>query len=107
MSENTHIQESSAAGLQHPGYGLYILVWAGLVGLTTITVALAGFNLAGLTVVTALAIAIVKSLLVTNYFMHVRTDSPIFKVFIFVCIAIFLTMIVLTFFDLTYRFPLK
>ncbi len=100
MSENTHTQ-------QHPGYGLYILVWAGLVGLTTITVALAGFNLAGLTVVTALAIAIVKSLLVTNYFMHVKTDSPVFRVFIFVCIAIFIVVIVLTFFDLTYRFPLK
>lgn len=100
MSENTHTQE-------HPGYGLYILVWAGLVGLTTITVALAGFNLVGLTVVTALAIAIVKSLLVTNYFMHVRTDSAVFKIFIFVCIAIFLVVIILTFFDLTYRFPLK
>lgn len=100
MSENTHTQ-------QHPGYGLYILVWAGLVGLTTITVALAGFNLAGLTIVTALAIAIVKSLLVTNYFMHVKTDSPVFRVFIFVCIAIFIVVIVLTFFDLTYRFPLK
>ncbi len=100
MSENTHTQ-------QHPGYGLYILVWAGLVGLTTITVALAGFNLAGLTVVTALAIAIVKSLLVTNYFMHVKTDSPVFRVFIFVCIAVFIVVIVLTFFDLTYRFPLK
>ncbi len=100
MSENTHTQ-------QHPGYGLYILVWAGLVGLTTITVALAGFNLAGLTVITALAIAIIKSLLVTNYFMHVKTDSPVFRVFIFVCIAVFLVVIVLTFFDLTYRFPLK
>ncbi len=100
MSENTHTQE-------HPGYGLYIVVWAGLVGLTTITVALAGFNLVGLTVVTALAIAIVKSLLVTNYFMHVKTDSAVFKVFIFVCIAIFLVVIILTFFDLTYRFPLK
>ena len=92
---------------EHPGYGVYILVWAGLVGLTTITVTLAGFNLASLTIVVALAIAVVKSLLVTNYFMHVKTDSTIFKVFIFVCIAIFLTMIILTFFDLTYRFPLK
>lgn len=97
---NTHSQE-------HPGYGLYILVWAGLVGLTTVTVALAGFNLASLTIVVAIAIAIVKSLLVTNYFMHVRTDSAVFKVFIFVCLSIFLVMIVLTFFDLTYRFPLK
>jgi cytochrome c oxidase subunit 4 len=102
MNDNTHTQPH-----EHPGYGVYILVWAGLVGLTTITVTLAGFNLASLTIVVALAIAVVKSLLVTNYFMHVKTDSTIFKVFIFVCIAIFLTMIILTFFDLTYRFPLK
>lgn len=102
MSEhNTNVHH------EHTGYGLYVLVWAGLVGLTTITVALAGFNLASLTIIVALAIAIVKSLLVTNYFMHVKTDSAVFKVFIFVCIAIFLVMIVLTFFDLTYRFPLK
>ena len=102
MSDNTNTHTH-----EHPGYGLYILVWAGLVGLTTVTVALAGFNLASLTIVVAMAIAIVKSLLVTNYFMHVRTDSAVFKVFIFVCLAIFLVMIVLTFFDLTYRFPLK
>jgi len=99
-NSNTHIDA-------HPGYGLYILVWAGLVGLTTITVALAGFNLASLTIVVAIIIAIVKSLLVTNYFMHVRTDSPVFKVFIFLTIAIFLVMIILTFFDLTYRTPIK
>lgn len=102
MSDN-----HSNAHHEHLGYGLYILVWAGLVGLTTITVALAGFNLASLTIVVAMGIAIVKSMLVTNYFMHVKTDSGVFKVFIFVCIAIFLVMIVLTFFDLTYRFPLK
>ncbi len=102
MSDNTNTHTH-----EHPGYGLYVLVWAGLVGLTTITVALAGFNLASLTVVVAMAIAVIKSLLVTNYFMHVKTDSAIFKVFIFVCLAIFLTMIVLTFFGLTYRFPLK
>jgi len=100
MSDNTHTHE-------HPGYGVYILVWAGLVGLTTITVALAGFNLASLTVVVAMAIAVTKSLFVVNYFMHVRTDSAVFKIFIFVCLAIFLTMIILTFFDLIYRFPLK
>jgi cytochrome c oxidase subunit 4 len=102
MSDNTNTHSH-----EHPGYGLYVLVWAGLVGLTTVTVALAGFNLASLTIVVAMAIAVVKSLLVTNYFMHVKTDSPVFKIFIFVCLAIFLTMIILTFFDLTYRFPLK
>ena len=89
------------------GYGTYILVWLGLVALTTLTVAIAGLNLAGLTVATALAIATVKSILVANYFMHIKSESRVFKVFILVCIVIFLTMIILTFFDLIFRSPGK
>ena len=65
----------------HPvSYGIYVLVWFGLVGLTLLTVSVAGLNLVSLTVVTAIAIALIKSLLVTNYFMHIRTDSRVFKV---------------------------
>jgi caa(3)-type oxidase, subunit IV len=77
--------------ITHTGenYGLYIVVWLGLVALTLITVALAGFNLLYLTVVTALAIAIVKSLLVVNYFMHVKTDSPVLK-FLLECLLLLL-----------------
>jgi len=84
-------------------YGIYILVWLGLVGLTLLTVSVSGLNLASLTIVTALTIAIIKSLLVTNYFMHVRTDTRVFKVFIFVSLIMFLTLIILTFFDITFR----
>jgi cytochrome c oxidase subunit 4 len=88
------------------GYGTYVLVWAGLISFTAITVALTGFKLAAFAVVVALLIASVKSLMVANYFMHVKFDSKIFKVFILLCIVIFLTMIILTFFDLIYREPL-
>jgi cytochrome c oxidase subunit IV len=93
--ENTH----------STNYGTYVLVWLGLVALTTLTVAIAGLNLASVTVVVALAIATTKSLLVANYFMHVKSDSRVFKVFILVCIIIFLTMIILTFVDLIFRVP--
>ena len=85
------------------GYGIYILVWFGLLSLTLLTVSVSGLNLASLTVATAIGIAIVKSLLVTNYFMHVRTDSRVFKVFIFVCLIMYLTLIILTFFDVAFR----
>jgi cytochrome c oxidase subunit 4 len=88
-------------------YGVYISVWIGLVGLTAVTVALAGLNLAGLAVVTALAIAIIKSTMVAGYFMHVKSDSKVFKIFIGLCLIVFLAVIILTFFDLTYRVPLK
>ena len=88
------------------GYGTYVLVWAGLVAFTAITIALTGIQLAAFAVVVALVIASVKSLMVASYFMHVKFDSKIFKVFILLCIIIFLIMIILTFFDLTYREPL-
>jgi cytochrome c oxidase subunit IV len=88
-------------------YGTYVLIWLGLVVLTTLTVAIAGLNLYSLTIVVALLIATTKSLLVANYFMHVRSDSRVFKVFIVVCIVIFLTMIILTFFDLIFRYSAK
>ncbi len=88
------------------GYGTYVLVWAGLVAFTAITVALTGMKLAAFALVVALVIASVKSLMVANYFMHVKFDSKIFRVFIFLCLVIFLVMIVLTFFDLIYREPL-
>lgn len=95
-NEHQHHPESS-------GYGIYILIWLGLVSLTVITVSLSGLNLQGLTVITALTIATIKSALVMNYFMHIKYETMIFKVFIAVCIIIFIVMIVLTFFDLTYR----
>jgi cytochrome c oxidase subunit IV len=99
--------ENSANKEHSLNYGVYISVWVGLVGLTAITVALTGLNLAGLAVVAALAIAIIKSTMVAGYFMHVRSDSKVFKIFIGLCLAVFLIVVILTFFDLTYRVPLK
>ena len=87
-------------------YGTYVLVWLALIGLTAITVTAAGINLGSMALIAALIIATVKTTLVMNYFMHVKFDSLIFKIFIAVCVVIFLTMIILTFFDLIYRDPL-
>ncbi|MBK7868009.1 MAG: hypothetical protein IPJ75_14120 [Ignavibacteriales bacterium] len=43
------------------GYGHYILIWFALLILTGLTVAVAGINFGNLTIITALAIASVKS----------------------------------------------
>jgi cytochrome c oxidase subunit IV len=104
MENNT---DTNLEHVHNSGYGLYISVWIGLVGLTVITVALAGVNLAGLAVATAIAIATIKAGMVANYFMHVKFDNKIFKIFIAICLVIFLIMIILTFFDLIYRNPVK
>lgn len=107
LENEAHHEEEHLEHAEHDtGYGTYILVWLGLVGLTAITVTLSGISLGSLAIITALLIATIKTVLVANYFMHVKFDNTIFKVFICVCIIIFLTMIVLTFFDLTFRNPL-
>jgi caa(3)-type oxidase subunit IV len=79
------------------------MVWLGLVALTTATVSVAGFEFGGVTVIIALLIATAKSLLVGNYFMHLKFEKAIFKIFIAVCIITFLFMIILTFSDLSFR----
>ena len=84
-------------------YGPYILVFFGLMALTAVTVSVAGINLGKLTLTVALLIAGVKTVLVGNYFMHIKFDSAIIKVFVAICVLIFITMIGLTFFDLTFR----
>ena len=71
------------------------------------TVAVAGLHIRGLIVITALAIATTKASIVLNYFMHIKWESRVFKVFIAVCLIIFAVMVILTFFDLTYRPTIK
>ncbi len=101
MSE--HNTDSHSAESHVIGYGTYIMVWLGLVSLTAVTVSVAGFEFGGVTIIIALLIATVKSLLVGNYFMHLKFEKVIFKVFIVVCLVTFLIMIILTFSDLSFR----
>jgi cytochrome c oxidase subunit IV len=101
MSEQN--TDSHSAENHSIGYGTYIMVWLGLVALTAVTVSVAGFEFGGVTVIIALLIATVKSLLVGNYFMHIKFEKVIFKIFIVVCIVTFLIMIILTFADLSFR----
>jgi len=85
-------------------YRTYILVWAGLIILTGMTLSAAGMELGRWTVPIALAIAGAKSGLVLNYFMHLRSERLlIFKVIIPLVLAVFLIFILLTFSDLAFR----
>lgn len=85
------------------GYGTYFLVWLGLVAFTAVTVTIAGLNLGAITLTTALLIAGVKSFLVITYFMHVKYDNAMIKLFIGVCLLIFVIIMLLTFSDLSFR----
>ncbi len=53
----------------------YIVVWAALMALMILTAALSRINLGEWSTVVALAIAVIKALLVILFFMHVRYES--------------------------------
>lgn len=117
MSEQTQTGElaasqahSAAHGEAHTeghahsvSYGTYFMVWLGLVALTAVTVTIAGIHLGSLTLITAMLIASVKTALVGYHFMHLKYDNVIIKVFVLVCLVIFLTFWILTFSDLSFR----
>src|SRR5258706_13534279 len=111
MSEHTSVNTGehteAAAGHSeahaHGGYGSYIMIWLALVACTAITVTIAGLNLGAITLTTALVIAGVKSFLVITYFMHVKNDNAMIKLFITVCLLIFVIIMILTFSDLSFR----
>jgi cytochrome c oxidase subunit 4 len=98
LMEHHHHNETHSVG-----YGIYILIWLGLVTFTGLTIAIAGINLQEFTVPAALAIASLKTMLVILYFMHIKYESFFFKVMIAVCLITFTIFIVLTFFDILFR----
>jgi cytochrome c oxidase subunit 4 len=96
-------------GTQHPhevhvvGYGQYILIWVGLMGLTGATVALAGLELGRWIILTALTIASIKGFLVLNIFMHLRFEDRTFRLFATVAGLVLLIFFVLIFFDYAFH----
>jgi cytochrome c oxidase subunit 4 len=87
------------------GYGVYILVWLGLMTLTGVTVAVAGINFGGMTIATALIIASIKTYLVLTIFMHLRSESKTFRVFVGVALLFLIISFILLFSD--YSFILR
>ncbi|MCZ7604248.1 MAG: cytochrome C oxidase subunit IV family protein [Melioribacteraceae bacterium] len=85
------------------GYGIYILVWLALIALTSITVTVAGVDFGKIALPIALFIAAVKSMLVINFFMHIKYEDAIFKVFLLLSGMTLLVIFILTFFDVFYR----
>ncbi|MGP0073123.1 MAG: cytochrome C oxidase subunit IV family protein [Bryobacteraceae bacterium] len=61
----------------------YVLIWLALSILTIVTFYVSTINLGPFNIVVALAIAAIKMSLVIWFFMHVRTDNPLTKLFCF------------------------
>ena len=84
-------------------YAIYILVWLALMALTAITVAVAGMDIGRFTVVTALVIAAFKAYLVLTIFMHLRSETKTFVVFVIVAIFFLGISFVLLFSDYSFH----
>jgi cytochrome c oxidase subunit 4 len=85
------------------GYGIYLLTWIALLGLTTITVTVAGLQFGSLSILVALAVAAVKATLVLSFFMHLRYERPLFRIMFLVVIVTLAIFIGLTFLDPPFR----
>lgn len=85
------------------GYGIYILVWLALMALTAVTVAIAGMDIGRFTVATALIIASIKAYLVLTIFMHLRSETKSFTVFVIVAILFLGISFVLLFSDYSFH----
>ena len=77
----------------------YVLVFAGLIVMTVVTTAVAFVDLGALSVVTALAIATCKMLLVALYFMHLRHSTQLTRLVVLGGLVWLAILLVLTFAD--------
>ncbi|HEY7745629.1 MAG TPA: cytochrome C oxidase subunit IV family protein [Desulfuromonadales bacterium] len=90
---------------QHPAvpYRTFVIVWALLLVLTAITVAVSRIHLGALNIWVALGIASLKSALVIFFFMHLKYERLLFKLLLLLALVTLATFIGLTFFDVLYR----
>jgi len=81
----------------------YGLVFFGLIAATVLTTAVAFVDLGAFSVVAALAIAVVKMLLVALFFMHVRHSDKMTRIVLFAGLLWLGIMIFFTLADFTTR----
>ncbi|HKJ05208.1 MAG TPA: cytochrome C oxidase subunit IV family protein [Geopsychrobacteraceae bacterium] len=84
-------------------YRTFILIWAALLVLTVITVAISRVHLGPLNIWVALGVASIKSSLVIFFFMHLRQESKLFKICLLIMLVILAIFIGMTFLDVLYR----
>jgi cytochrome c oxidase subunit 4 len=85
------------------GFGGLALVWVLLMILTATTVTVSRIDLGPINIWAALGIACTKAALVTAFFMHLKYESPLFKLFFLGTLVTLTIFIGMTFFDVLYR----
>lgn len=97
------MKEEHEAQHEPVGYGTYFLTWFALLLLTSITVAAAGMDFGNLSVTVALVIAGIKATIVLYLFMHLKYESKLFHVMLWIVLATLVVFVGLTFTDTLFR----
>ncbi len=99
MSQNNLNQD-----LQHGNvsYGLYFLVWFALLVLTGLSVTVVGIDFGKFTVAIAMIVSCVKSYLVLTVFMHLKSENPVFRIFVGVALFFLVVSFALLFSDYSF-----
>jgi cytochrome c oxidase subunit 4 len=84
-------------------YRTHLWVLVTLLALTFVTITVTWIDLSALTVLIAMVIASVKGYIVLTYFMHLKYESSLFRVFVFMVLAIYVLVILFTFSDYLFR----
>ena len=84
-------------------YRTFLLVLVALITFTFISIGATSYNLGPLTVVTALVLATLKTILVLIYFMHLKFDVRMFAILVFAVLVLIGVVIFITFLDYLYR----
>ncbi|GAB4184884.1 MAG: hypothetical protein Tsb0017_14500 [Geothermobacteraceae bacterium] len=85
---------------------ILVAVWLALLVLTVITVAASRVDLGALNIWVALGIACSKSALVIAFFMHMKYENWLFRLFLLIALVTLALFIGFTFFDTLYRQPI-
>ena len=81
-------------------YGIILVI---LLFLTAITITVTWVDAGSLSIAVAMFIACIKASLVLLYFMHLKFDQLIFKVFAGMVILLLIVVFIITFFDYLFR----
>ncbi len=84
-------------------YKTYTVILLVLIALTFISIGITNIELGSFAVTGALLLASVKSFLVLTYFMHLKYDKPYIILMVAFVFAVFLAVIIITFFDYFFR----
>ncbi|TKG91158.1 hypothetical protein EYV94_22395 [Puteibacter caeruleilacunae] len=84
-------------------YKTYLIILASLIVLTILSILITEIELGEYSTAGALIFASVKTFLVLSYFMHLKFDNLILKIFVGLVIAVFVAVVVITFMDYIHR----